>query len=135
MNMFGTFANASVKLRISHLSLEIGAEYDERVGMGKTEMDDLVSLIDEIVPFLATHNAEPEACDLLLEVDMVIRIIFVSIFSDLSFLKSSKMFLLKITKELFFISTLVPTTSLNLKTRIASESYDSISFSFIHLTC
>eukprot|EP01128_Nolandella_sp_AFSM9_P004196 TRINITY_DN1846_c0_g1_i1.p1 TRINITY_DN1846_c0_g1~~TRINITY_DN1846_c0_g1_i1.p1 ORF type:complete len:917 (-),score=265.52 TRINITY_DN1846_c0_g1_i1:19-2457(-) len=60
---------------VRHLSMEIGNEYDERVANGVTDLDDLIALIDEIVPFLATHNAEPEACDLLLEVDMLSRIL------------------------------------------------------------
>lgn len=31
-------------------------------------MDDLLALVSQIVPFHMTHNAEPEAVDLLLEV-------------------------------------------------------------------
>jgi len=35
----------------------------------------LLELVDQIIPFNMTHNAEPEACDLLMEVEQLPRII------------------------------------------------------------
>eukprot|EP01088_Endostelium_zonatum_P017554 TRINITY_DN5224_c0_g1_i1.p1 TRINITY_DN5224_c0_g1~~TRINITY_DN5224_c0_g1_i1.p1 ORF type:complete len:968 (-),score=277.39 TRINITY_DN5224_c0_g1_i1:82-2985(-) len=35
----------------------------------------LLQLVDQIIPFNMTHNAEPEACDLLMEVEQLPRII------------------------------------------------------------
>jgi 26S proteasome regulatory subunit N1 len=50
-----------------HLAGEIGAEWSERVEAEKPT-DDLLTLVQQIVPFHMAHNAEPEAVDLLLEV-------------------------------------------------------------------
>lgn len=58
---------------VRNLSGEIGAEFDARHQDGKNA-DDLLKLVDEIVPFDMEHNAEPEACDLLLEVDKLDKI-------------------------------------------------------------
>ncbi|GAB5369463.1 hypothetical protein AAMO2058_001406600 [Amorphochlora amoebiformis] len=58
---------------IRNLSGEIGVEYNERM---KTEakVTDLNKLIDEIVPFNMKHNADADACDLLMEVDQLEKI-------------------------------------------------------------
>jgi RPN1 N-terminal domain len=53
--------------RRRHLAGEIGAEWAERVEAEKPT-DDLLTLVQQIVPFHMAHNAEPEAVDLLLEV-------------------------------------------------------------------
>lgn len=37
-------------------------------------IDDLVKLAVEMVPFFMSHNAEPDACDLLLELEMLEKI-------------------------------------------------------------
>jgi 26S proteasome regulatory subunit N1 len=52
------------------LSGEISSEYKKRVeaNLG-TDLPDLQFLIDSIVPYNMTHNAEPEAVDLLLEIN------------------------------------------------------------------
>ena len=55
------------------LAGEIGQEYNQRVIDGADpEMDepfsDLLQMVDVIVPFHVTHNAEAEAVDLLIEV-------------------------------------------------------------------
>eukprot|EP01132_Coremiostelium_polycephalum_P006236 gene6236-7767_t len=55
---------------VRHLATEIGEEYDFRKEADQS-VDDLMNLVDEIVPFQMKHNAEPEACDLLLEVEQL----------------------------------------------------------------
>ena len=56
-----------------HLSGEIQAEYAEKVKVGEDDMqidvEHLMELVKEIVPFNMQHNAECEACDLLMEVE------------------------------------------------------------------
>jgi 26S proteasome regulatory subunit N1 len=53
---------------VRHLSSEIIQEYNARM---ETEQDtsDLKQLALEIVPFFMSHNAEADACDLLLEIE------------------------------------------------------------------
>mmetsp|Transcript_3565 Transcript_3565/g.7156 ORF Transcript_3565/g.7156 Transcript_3565/m.7156 type:complete len:898 (-) Transcript_3565:103-2796(-) len=58
---------------IRNLSGEIGTEYNERVEDEK-KVDDLVKLVDEIIPFNMKHNAEADACDLLMEVSLLDKI-------------------------------------------------------------
>lgn len=51
------------------LSGEISSEYQKReTNGGDTDLKDLAFLIDAIVPYNMTHNSEPEAVDLLLEI-------------------------------------------------------------------
>ena len=61
-----------------NLASEIGIEYHRRADLeegeeGVTakdkEVDDLMKLVKDIVPFHMSHNAEPEAVDLLIEVE------------------------------------------------------------------
>jgi 26S proteasome regulatory subunit N1 len=52
---------------VRHLCMEIITEYLQRLDNGE-DVKDLDALVVEIVPFLVTHNAEPDACDLLIEV-------------------------------------------------------------------
>lgn len=53
-----------------HLSGEIGDEYAKRLEANPTaDISDLMSLVEEIVPWNMDHNAEPEAVDLCLEVN------------------------------------------------------------------
>jgi len=59
---------------VRFLSGEISQEWDERQKDTKP-VDDLIKLVDEIVPFDITHNAEHEACDLLLEVQKLDKVI------------------------------------------------------------
>lgn len=59
---------------VRNLSGEIGTEYEQRTQESKN-VEELIKLVDEIVPFDISHNAEPEACDLLLEVDKLDKII------------------------------------------------------------
>ena len=54
---------------VRNLSGEVSAEYSDRGSPAAAECADLMSLVDEIVPFNIEANAEPEACDLLMEMD------------------------------------------------------------------
>ncbi|CAL6276244.1 unnamed protein product [Bathycoccus prasinos] len=63
---------------VRNLASEIGIEYHRRADLeegeeGVTakdkEVDDLMKLVKDIVPFHMSHNAEPEAVDLLIEVE------------------------------------------------------------------
>jgi len=56
---------------VRHLAAEIGEEYEIRKEEEGQPIDDLMSLVKQIVPYNMTHNAEPEAVDLLLEVDAI----------------------------------------------------------------
>eukprot|EP00878_Enallax_costatus_P009276 GHUV01009695.1.p1 GENE.GHUV01009695.1~~GHUV01009695.1.p1 ORF type:complete len:780 (+),score=173.65 GHUV01009695.1:1347-3686(+) len=53
-----------------HLAGEISEEYKARHEANEP-VDQLLQLVDQIVPYHMTHNAEPEAVDLLLEVDQL----------------------------------------------------------------
>ena len=57
-----------------HLSAEIISEYNERViGAEESEISHqgLLKLALELVPFFLKHNAEPDACDLMLEMEVI----------------------------------------------------------------
>ncbi|KAG2434205.1 hypothetical protein HXX76_007931 [Chlamydomonas incerta] len=55
---------------IRHLSGEIAEEFRvRREADSSASVDDLMALVKQIVPYHMTHNAEPEAVDLLLEVE------------------------------------------------------------------
>jgi len=61
---------------VRNLTGEIASEYDQRHQDNDTpNVDDLIALIDEIVPYDMKHNAEPEACDLLMEVEMLEKVL------------------------------------------------------------
>lgn len=53
---------------VRNLSAEIATEFAARSDAGK-DVQDLLDLVAKIVPFNMRHNSEPEACDLLLEVE------------------------------------------------------------------
>lgn len=53
-----------------HLAGEIQEEYKARHEQ-EQPVEDLLALVKQIVPYHMTHNAEPEAVDLLLEVDQL----------------------------------------------------------------
>lgn len=59
---------------VRHLAGEISQEYAQRT-QDEKPIDDLLSLVNEIVPFDMTHNAEHEAVDLLMEVEKLESII------------------------------------------------------------
>lgn len=50
------------------LSGEIGQEYNKRIEESK-EINDLNELVDVIIPYFMKHHEEPEAVDLLMEVE------------------------------------------------------------------
>lgn len=56
---------------VRNLAAEIGTEYRRRTEQEgeQASVDDLMGLVHEIIPFHMQHNAEPEAVDLLLEVE------------------------------------------------------------------
>lgn len=59
------------------LSGEISEEYNNRkievLAEDETDVDDLMTLVDDIIPFQMKHNAEAEAVDLLIEVQQLGR--------------------------------------------------------------
>ena len=56
------------------LSGEISSDYQRRMDSGESS-DELGWLIDTIVPYNMAHNAEPEAIDLLMEVEQLSKLI------------------------------------------------------------
>ena len=64
---------------VRSLSGEISEEYNRRLVEGTSEnepdMEDLMALVDDIVPFQMQHNAEAEAVDLLLEVQQLVKLV------------------------------------------------------------
>ncbi|EGG17159.1 26S proteasome regulatory subunit S2 [Cavenderia fasciculata] len=59
---------------VRHLATEIGQEYQLKSEETQS-VDDLLQLVDEIIPFQMNHNAEPDACDLLFEVEQLPKIL------------------------------------------------------------
>jgi 26S proteasome regulatory subunit N1 len=61
------------------LSGEISEEYNKRtievLAEDETDVDDLMTLVDDIIPFQMKHNAEAEAVDLLMEVQQLGKLI------------------------------------------------------------
>jgi 26S proteasome regulatory subunit N1 len=55
---------------IRHLALEIGQEYQIRL-TDDNEVQDLVDLAMDLVPYFLSHNAEADAVDLLSELEMI----------------------------------------------------------------
>jgi len=51
-----------------HLCTEVGVAYEQRTAAGEP-IDDLMKVVDTIVPFLIERNLEPEVCDLLMEIE------------------------------------------------------------------
>lgn len=57
-----------------HLAGEIAQEWDEipfEGDEGKAKRAQLTALVEQIIPFQMTHNAEAEACDLLMEIEQL----------------------------------------------------------------
>ncbi|KAJ3122184.1 proteasome regulatory particle base subunit [Nowakowskiella sp. JEL0407] len=55
---------------VRHLAAEIIAEYNDRTEKDPPEpTEDILALALEVVPFFLKHNAEADACDLLLELE------------------------------------------------------------------
>jgi 26S proteasome regulatory subunit N1 len=53
---------------VRHLAMEVGKEYGKR-SENNQPTDDLKKISLEMIPFFLSHNAEPDACDLLLEIE------------------------------------------------------------------
>lgn len=66
---------------VRYLSGEIAEEYNKRIlnveelAEGECEVDDLLELVDDIIPFQMSHNAEAEAADLLIEVQQLSKLV------------------------------------------------------------
>uniref|UniRef100_A0A8C6TXF5 26S proteasome non-ATPase regulatory subunit 2 n=1 Tax=Neogobius melanostomus TaxID=47308 RepID=A0A8C6TXF5_9GOBI len=54
---------------VRHLSGEVAKEWQEVEENDKTQQETLLKLVKEIVPYNMGHNAEHEACDLLMEIE------------------------------------------------------------------
>uniref|UniRef100_A0A8C5CGN9 26S proteasome non-ATPase regulatory subunit 2 n=1 Tax=Gadus morhua TaxID=8049 RepID=A0A8C5CGN9_GADMO len=54
---------------VRHLAGEVAKEWQEVEESDKTKQETLLKLVKEIVPYNMAHNAEHEACDLLMEVE------------------------------------------------------------------
>uniref|UniRef100_A0A8C2ZF77 Proteasome 26S subunit ubiquitin receptor, non-ATPase 2 n=1 Tax=Cyclopterus lumpus TaxID=8103 RepID=A0A8C2ZF77_CYCLU len=54
---------------VRHLSGEVAKEWQEVEESDKTQQETLLKLVREIVPYNMAHNAEHEACDLLMEIE------------------------------------------------------------------
>ncbi|KAF9968022.1 proteasome regulatory particle base subunit [Mortierella alpina] len=69
-NAIGSWGHEYVR----HLSTEIGIEYTRRQEKDAA-VDDLVALALEVAPFFLAHNAEADAVDLLLQLDIVPKLV------------------------------------------------------------
>lgn len=69
---------------VRFLSGEIAVEYNKRIdNVDVVEvMDDLMCLVDDIVPFQMSHNAEAEAVDLLMEVQQLQKLVECSVVDE-----------------------------------------------------
>lgn len=57
---------------VRHLASEIGIAYNKRtVSEPDKDNDDLLNLAKQLIPFLLSHNAEPDAVDLLSELNCI----------------------------------------------------------------
>lgn len=54
---------------VRHLSGELASEWDELADDAEATSKKLIALVHEIVPYNMAHNAETEACDLLMEIE------------------------------------------------------------------
>lgn len=54
---------------VRHLAGEVAKEWQEVEENDKSQQETLLKLVKEIVPYNMAHNAEHEACDLLMEIE------------------------------------------------------------------
>ncbi|UXI16019.1 hypothetical protein NH340_JMT01962 [Sarcoptes scabiei] len=54
---------------VRHISGEIASEFQSSNAISDEYKDQLLSLVEEIVPYNMRHNAEAETCDLLIEIE------------------------------------------------------------------
>ncbi|XP_033213120.1 26S proteasome non-ATPase regulatory subunit 2 [Belonocnema kinseyi] len=55
---------------VRHLSGELSGEWEQLTGENKEDVSEkLIALVHQIVPYNMAHNAETEACDLLMEIE------------------------------------------------------------------
>uniref|UniRef100_A0AAQ5Y0F6 26S proteasome non-ATPase regulatory subunit 2 n=1 Tax=Amphiprion ocellaris TaxID=80972 RepID=A0AAQ5Y0F6_AMPOC len=62
-------SNKFLFLSCRHLAGEVAKEWQEVEENDKTQQETLLKLVKEIVPYNMAHNAEHEACDLLMEIE------------------------------------------------------------------
>ncbi|CAK4086503.1 unnamed protein product [Aphanomyces euteiches] len=68
---------------VRSLAGEVGEEYTARVTSSvNAKVDDLLAIVDAIVPFHMQHNAEPEAIDILIEVQQLDKLLASSEIDD-----------------------------------------------------
>ena len=69
----GPHACALLGAPFRYLSSEVITEYNERLAKGDETVnnDDLVAIAREVIPFNMQHNAEADACDLLMELERI----------------------------------------------------------------
>lgn len=76
---------------VRYISGEIAEEYNKRIlneeelAEGETDVDDLLVLVDDIIPFQMSHNAEAEATDLLIEVQQLQKFIETPVVDERNF--------------------------------------------------
>ena len=55
---------------VRHLALEIGQDFQRRLGE-ETDVEELIALTRNLVPYFLTHNAEADAVDIMSEMEMI----------------------------------------------------------------
>lgn len=68
-SFFGESVWSHYSLSFRHLAGEVAKEWQEVEENDKTQQETLLKLVKEIVPYNMAHNAEHEACDLLMEIE------------------------------------------------------------------
>lgn len=63
------FGVTILSVSFRHLAGEVAKEWQEVEENDKTQQETLLKLVKEIVPYNMAHNAEHEACDLLMEIE------------------------------------------------------------------
>uniref|UniRef100_A0A2K5JKA3 26S proteasome non-ATPase regulatory subunit 2 n=1 Tax=Colobus angolensis palliatus TaxID=336983 RepID=A0A2K5JKA3_COLAP len=56
---------------VRHLAGEVAKEWQELVDAEKVQQEPLLTLVKELIPYNMAHNAEHEACNLLMEIEQV----------------------------------------------------------------
>lgn len=72
MKVFGQWTHSTDRctfLSSRHLAGEVAKEWQEVEENDKAQQETLLKLVKEIVPYNMAHNAEHEACDLLMEIE------------------------------------------------------------------
>jgi 26S proteasome regulatory subunit N1 len=70
LSSFHNFKNHIMIYFSRHLSAEIASEWESTESNAELRQR-LLSLTNDIIPFLMRHNAEADACDLLMEIEQL----------------------------------------------------------------